>query len=187
MSESIGCLFSGLVKLVKSLYEHYTCNKVEAIILLTGKTSLCKQVQAKDQNSLVCDWEEHLRMQVSAEDAKRISDLESRGESASLIIYPLTKKALAELRQNFRFRRIILVSSDLAMMKYLGIKPKLILTPSSEFYSIIQSRITDPQEKTILDRLRTDILVASKNPVPFNSWEALTDIACNTLKLIRKL
>jgi hypothetical protein len=186
MSEGISCLFGGLVKLVRYLWETATCNTVESIILLTGKTSLVKQLQARD-GSLVCDWEEHLRMQVSAEDAKRITDLESRGESASLILYPLAKKALTDLKKDFRFKRIILVSSDLNMMKYLGIKPTLILTPSSDFYSIIQSRIDDPQEKTVLDRLRTDILVASKNPIPFNNWEALTDIVCNSLKLVRKL
>ncbi len=191
MSEAVGCLFGSLATVVKAVWNHFTCNTVEGVVIPSsgGKTTLVKQLQSRD-NSLIVDWEEYLKLNIPKEDADRICALQDRGEqvSANLILYPLARDALKELKKRFRFKRIIIITSDLKLLDYMGIKTKLVLAPTSDFFTLIQSRIDSQEEKAINDASRTDILLASKNKlVPYASWDQLRDVVCSALKLVPKL
>lgn len=191
MSEPVSCLFGALGTVLKGIWNHFTCNSVEGVVMPAsgGKTTLVKQLQSRD-NSLIVDWEEYLRLNIPKEDADRIVALQDRGEtvSANLILYPLARDALKELKKRFRFKRIIIITSDLKLLDYMGVKAKIILAPTSDFFTIIQSRVDSQEEKALNDQSRTDILLASKNKlIPYASWDALRDIVCATMKLVPKL
>lgn len=188
---AVSCLFGGLTSIIKLVWNRFTCNSVQGVVIPAscGKTTLVKQLQSRD-NSLIVDFEEFLRLNIPKEDADRIVALQDRGEtvSANLILYPIARDTLKELKKNHRFKRIIIVTSDLKLLEYMGVKSNIILAPTSDFFTIIQSRIDSQEEKALNDQSRTDILLASKNKlIPYASWDALRDIICSTLKLVPKL
>jgi ABC-type lipoprotein export system ATPase subunit len=184
-------MLSGLVNLVKTVYMKFTCNKITGILLPqnSGKSTLVKSLQTKD-NSILVDFDEIILLNLPADEAKRIEDFKARGEkaSANLILYPASKQYLRTMRRQFRFQNIYLFTQDMALLDYLRVKDRIVLAPSNDFWTQIQSRVEDPLDRSLYDSSRTDILLASRNRlIPFSSWEQLRDTICALLKVIPKL
>ena len=194
MAESISCLLSTGLGWLFKLVKRITCSSLIGVVLPRhcGRTTLCKTLKGRD-NSLMVDLDETLYLELSKEDSDRVSAMRDAGkqESVKLVLYPRAKKYVEELKQSFKFTRIILVSSDVGMLRYIGVKEDDIMAfvPATEFSSTVSQRIPDVEERKLFDASRTDILLnlKSKRIHPFNNFDDLSKLVCDLIDLIPRL
>jgi len=192
--ESLSCFLSTGLGWLFKLVKRVTCSSLVGVVLPrhSGKTTLCKNLKSRD-NSIMVDLDETIFMELSSEDAKRVEAMRDSGkaESVKLVLYPKARQYIEGLKQAFKFTRIILVCSDVEMLRYVGVKEDDIhaFVASTDMQSLITQRVDDVEERKLIDASRTAILLSlkAKRINAFGSFEDLSKLVCQIADLIPRL
>lgn len=183
---------STLLCFLRPIYSILTtikCNSgsLTAIIIprFCGKSTLISSLASKEY--LLLDIEQNLKLSLSPEEQLRLNTLVN-DSSWSLHYYPLARKYLHEIQQNHKNRKIIVVCSDLELVKYLQIKTIVAYLPNGSLGDAIKSNLTEEQ-KLIYENSRIDLLINVKQKLvsSYTDFQSLTQMVINKFKLSQKL
>lgn len=174
---------------IYSILTKIRCNSgsLSAIVIprFSGKSTFVSTVCSKEY--LLLDIESNIQLSLTEEEKSRLNSLVGNS-SFNLHFYPLAKAYLTNIQQNHKNRKIIVVSSDLELVKYLGIKYILAYVPTNTLGDAVKANLSEEQ-KAIYEQSRIDLLIniKQKDISSFTDFQSLTQMIMNKYKLSQKL
>lgn len=183
------CLLSPLVALLSKVKCRFS--RVNGIVIprKSGKTHLAKVLEKK--NYIILDIENSVKLHISNDELRKLEELQNSHETQSYNNYyfPICRKFFNQLQKDFKHKSFLVLSSDPELLKYLGVKNILYLTPSNKLYNqIIQNMSLDEVGKRLLQASRDTIIQSSgKHLTAYDTFENLIQIVSNKFGLHYKI
>lgn len=183
---SVLCILRPLVRVAGAVFKSVRCNTIVGVCLPTkgGKSMFIDSISVSD-NYLLLDLERNLELTMRAEDAQRLNELKGTA-SYQIHAYPIYKKYYDETVKNYRRKSIVVFSSDLRLMKYLGIKKTYTYIPSNSLADVLRSNMPEHDAKLFTDS-RLELLLNAKKMISYNSFDDLQKALQSKFKLQVKL
>ena len=94
---------------------------------------------------------------------------------------------VAKLKQDFRYKTLYFLSSDLKLIRYLSITEIYCFVPSTEFAQTIENRVDEAMRAVIKDSRLDLILQQGKRAIAFSDWQNLGTMLAQIVKIVPKL
>jgi hypothetical protein len=134
----------------------------------------------KDKSKVFAvDTDSLLRLNTDAETIKKVLAfrLEGNETMAKILEKPIIKESYEKLIKSYDGWRIIVLSSDLALLEYLGISDIAVLLPSNTLFKEILKSVEPESEKERINDDRILLAEQSENKyTSYKSFEHLEDI-----------
>lgn len=181
----LGCLvrplFSALGRLRK-----VDCGSVSAVVIPrhAGKSTFINSVSSKEY--LLLDLEENVRLEMTDAEKEKLQHLVGNS-SYNLHYFPICREYLKRIRENHKHKKLVVVCSDLELVKYLRIKKVFCYVPSNGLSERIKMGLSDA-DKPIYEQSRMELLINVKNEMTaFNDFATLAQLIVAKYKLSQKL
>lgn len=185
MAEAALCLVRPVLNALGSLLKKMTCNSVVAVVLPRhcGKSSFINSITAKD--SLLLDIEENVQLEMSEGERTKLQTL-SGNASYNLHYFPICRDYLNKVKKNHKFKKIIVLCSDLELCRYLGISAVFTFVPSNSLAKTLGEAFPEDQ-KARFEESRLSLLLGTKKIYTFNGFDDLHKMIIQRFKLQQKL
>ncbi len=184
------CILTGGVSLLYRACKSVKCGNIKCIVIPTkcGKSTLIGNLT--DFNFKILDLEENALLSLSQEERDKLNQMKGNS-SFNLHYYPLVKKYLDNIKENFKHNNLLIFCSDIELAKYCGITKKNIYSfvPSNRLTNEILNRVVSQNttEKQIFESSRLNVLLKNINLKSYDSYDELKNLVMNKFKLKSKL
>jgi hypothetical protein len=153
-----------------------------------NKMVLASDALSKKEKSkvFVIDSDALLRLHSDVETLKKIVAfrLEGNHTMASVVERPIIKESFEKLMKNYVGWRIIVMSSDLALLQYLQLTDIIVLLPSNTFFKEILTNVEPESEKERINDERQLLAEQSENKFTlYRSYQHLEDLVAGNFGL----
>lgn len=151
-----------------------------------GKSDLVRRFKSKDV--MFFDIDAITLASFTAEKQTEIRTFQNTGAETSFVslVFPAAMKLVAELCQSFSDKKIVLVTSHVDLLKFIGVMKcnRLVLKPSSQHYRAIPKPIPELEAERII----SDYAAENGHRISkvYESFEALHRIIMEKFKVILK-
>lgn len=182
---SLLCFLKPLLNILKKV--RCPSTKLHGICIprYAGKSTFCANVSSNSY--LILDLENNLRLSLTPEELVRIDTLVGNS-SFNIHYFPLALKYVKEIQKNHQNKELIIICSDIDLIKYLNIKNIYCYIPSNHLGDIIKSNLSD-KEREVYEASRINLLmnVKQKYTSSFSDFGALANLLNTKFKLSQKL
>jgi hypothetical protein len=183
---AIACLFRPLLNFLGKA-KNINCGSLTAIIIprFSGKSTLISSVVSRTH--LLLDIEENVKLELTEQEKVKLNSLVGNS-SFNLHYYPIVRDYILKVRNNHKHKKIVIVCSDIELVKYLNIKNHFCYVPSNSLTENIKTNLADT-EKTIYEQSRLDLLVNvnQKDITSYSDFATLANMIIGKFKLAQKL
>lgn len=179
------CLIRPLLSGIGSLLKKATCNRVVAVVLPRhcGKSTFINSISVGD--TLLLDIEENVQLEMSEAERSKLQNL-SGNASYNLHYFPICRDYLNKVKTNHKFKKIIVLCSDLELCKYLGISAVFTFVPSNSLARTLSDAFPE-DKKARFEESRLSLLLGTKKIFTFNGFDDLNKMIIERFKLQQKL
>jgi len=141
----------------------------------------------KEKSKVFCvDTDALLRLHSDVETVRKILSfrLEGNDTMANVVMRPIIKSEFEKLSKNYIGWRIIVLSSDLSLLEYLGIQDIVVLLPSNVFFKEILKNVEPESEKIRINDERSLLAELCENKQTwYTSYQHLEDLVSSNFGL----
>jgi hypothetical protein len=183
---TLACLVKPVLTLLKKLV-NINCGSISAVVIPrhAGKSSFVSTVSSKE--FILLDVEENIKMNLSPEENLRLNSLVGNS-SWALHYYPIVRDYVIKTQNNHKNKKIVILCSDLELIKYLNIKNVLSFVPSNTLSENIKNSL-DEATKLVYEASRMDILINTdvKKITSYADFGQLSNALISKFKLQQRL
>lgn len=191
MSAEVVCSLFSIVPKVLKFISNINCDRMVGVVIpkACGKTTITSRFYV-DENTVLLDLEEAVRLSLTNEQLVKLDDLKKKGEITSFnsLFYVACRDYVKGQKKAFKDKRYIMFSSDKKLLEYVGCRSIIVLAPSDAFFQKILNAV-DAGAKEVCQKNRMEILLnqGKKALFVYNDFTELASILAQKLALKHKL